>query len=309
MDKLKKMGAAAVQKLSNMLELAAIPLLFEKKRNLTVEKDIKYWQTKHSLCDFYYINDGQKKPVMIYIHGGGFISGTKRLRKYYCYRYAKRGFFVMNTHYDYAPQKQFPFQLHQLFKAVEFLLDNKDRLNIDTDKIALAGESAGAYFCAYLAAIAKNPSLYADLNIDFKYQNDFDVKCLILLNGAFDAQRLAVSKFLNMGLFLHSFFDMPREDLLKEKNKEKTKYFFPLNYINQNFPPCALVKGAHDELGQDTDSFARLLTDMGVPCVSATAKGLVGIHGFCLAVKTKEGKRCLDIVMDFVNKTLNIAKH
>lgn len=303
MNKLRYGYTIAVQKLSNIVETAAIPLLYESKQDLIVDKDIKYSDSKNSVCDYYYLPDKQtKKPLFIYIHGGGFICGTKRLRKYYCYRYAKSGYFVMNTHYDYAPKKQFPFQIHQLYNAIENILDKAEEYNIDTERIVLAGESAGAYFCSYIAAISKNKQLYNEMNICFKYRDTFDVKACVLLNGAVDVERMATSTFLNMGLFLNAFFNMPRKALLKEENKEKLKYFSPMNFIDEKFPPSMVVMGAHDELAQDSYNLIEVFKKFNIKHDQFLAKGLIGIHGFSLACKTKEGGQCLEKTMTFLKE-------
>jgi acetyl esterase/lipase len=292
-----------VQKGSNLLETMAYALIRQKKEDLITEYNVPYGNSRNTVCDYYYLPDTQtKKPVLIYIHGGGWISGTKLLRKPYCFSFAKQGFFVMNTAYDYAPQKKFPTQLQQIFNAIEKLLDNAEKYNIDTSKIVVGGESAGAYFSAFVAAATKRPSLFDEMGISFKYRDIFDIKACILLNGAFDAERLTASRFPNMATFLTSHFDMSRKEIAK--GGEKTKYFSPVAYVDEKFPPTVIGEGKYDGLKKESTAAKQRLAELGIKHTSFMATGLVGIHGFCLAVNTKEGKRCFEHTLEFIKDTL-----
>lgn len=296
--------AMLVQKGSNLLETLVYPFIRQKRENLFIEKNVRYGESMFNVCDYYYPQSTAKKPVLIYIHGGGWISGTKLLRKPYCFAYAKKGFFVMNTAYDYAPQKKFPVQLQQIFTAIEKLLDNAEKYNLDTTKIIVGGESAGAYFSAFVAAATKNPTLFDKLNISFKYRDSFGIKSCILLNGAYDEQRLTKSHFPNMATFLMSYYGMTKKQLFE--GGEKTYYFSPMKFIDSSFPPSVIGEGKYDGLKAESVAMKQKLDEQGVRYASFMAVGLVGIHGFCLAVNTKEGKRCFDATLRFVKEVLEL---
>lgn len=297
--------AMLVQKGSNLLETLVYPIIRQKKENLITEYNVPYGDSKNTVCDYYYLPDTQqKKPVLIYIHGGGWVSGTKLLRKPYCFSFAKEGFFVMNTAYDYAPQKKFPSQLQQIFTAIEKLLDNAEKYNIDTSKIIVGGESAGAYFSAFVAAATKNPTIYDKLNISFKYRDSFDIKSCILLNGAFDAERLSASHFPNMATFLISYYDMTRKQIAE--GGENTKHFSPATFIDSNFPPTVVGEGKYDGLKKESIAAKQTLSEFGIKYTSFMAEGIIGLHGFCLAVNTKEGKRCFEHALAFVKEVLGL---
>ncbi|MDD4315650.1 MAG: alpha/beta hydrolase [Clostridia bacterium] len=304
MNKLRYCYAMLVQKGSNLLETLAYPLLYQKKGDLVTELNVAYGESKNTKCDYYYAPSQEKKPVLIYIHGGGWISGIKLLRKPYCFSYAKEGFFVMNTGYDYAPQKKFPQPLQQIFTAIESLLDNAEKYNLDTSRIVVGGESAGAYYSAFVAAVTKNRDLYDKLGISFKYRDSFDINACILLNGALDHSSMASSRFPNMTTFLNSFFDMTKKELLDPANGEKTLLFSPVNFIDSSFPPTVVGEGRYDGLKRESKAALKKLNELGIKHTSFMAEGIVGIHGFCLASNTKEGKRCFKISLDFVNEVL-----
>lgn len=107
---------------------------------------------------------GQKKPVMIFAFGGGFMGGDKASKDYIPYFefLAKNGYVVISTDYRTALKTQdwsvvrnqlgfFKVLCHAIDTAVEdfydatkFVLDNSSAWNIDPKKITISGSSAGA---------------------------------------------------------------------------------------------------------------------------------------------------------------------
>lgn len=55
---------------------------------------------------------GQKKPLFVYIHGGGWVSGVTDMRNTYIMNWAKKGFFCASVSYTWAPQATYPGQVH-----------------------------------------------------------------------------------------------------------------------------------------------------------------------------------------------------
>lgn len=303
MSFLGRVYAFIVQIGSNFLEFLARAIVWRRKKGIITDMNRRYADGRNTVCDFYYRDSADKKPVLIYIHGGGWVSGTKGLRKFYCYEYVDNGYFVMNINYDYAPKKKFPTQIRQIFKAVEYLYFHADRYNLDMSKIVVAGESAGAYFSSYITAITRKKELYDALGIDFRYKHCFYPAATVLLNGAYDAINLSKIKFLNMGTFLHSFFGVPGRELRKGY-KEEYRYFSPMEFINEDYPPTVVGRGVHDGLDPESALMAEKLKEKKVPYMEFMAKGLSGVHGFCIAAKTKEGRRCLDETLSFLSEVI-----
>jgi len=97
--------------------------------------------------------DGPHAAVLL-SHGGGWrsfspdtIAGTARYL-------AKRGFVVVNIEHRFAPEYQFPAQLHDVQQAMHWIHDNAERLNIDPERIGAFGFSAGAHLLSLMALVA-----------------------------------------------------------------------------------------------------------------------------------------------------------
>ena len=87
---------------------------------------------------------GEVLGTIIYIHGGGFVSGTKDIagENPYFLSWLRAGFQVISIDYALAPDYPYPTALHQISYCVEELLRLKESLGIDERKLIFMGDSA-----------------------------------------------------------------------------------------------------------------------------------------------------------------------
>jgi acetyl esterase/lipase len=103
-----------------------------------------------------YTPSGSKtpKPVVVYIHGGGFFGGTARVIENACKALAgKADAVVVSVDYELAPEHKFPFQLNQCYQTVRWVHAHASELGIDPEKIAVSGDSAGGNLSAACCVI------------------------------------------------------------------------------------------------------------------------------------------------------------
>jgi acetyl esterase/lipase len=96
-------------------------------------------------------------PAMLHIHGGGYVVGTPEIadainRK----RAASLGCVIVSVDYRLAPDTPYPGALDDCYTALEWLYNHAVELNIDTQRIAIGGESAGGGLTAALALLARD---------------------------------------------------------------------------------------------------------------------------------------------------------
>ena len=116
----------------------------------------------YQLLDVYYPeNASGKLPVIVEIHGGGWMYGTKDLNKIYAQYLAARGFVVFNLSYRLVPEGLVPQQLQDISKALVKIKELMSEFPCDTDRILLTGDSAGGQLAVYTAAISLNEKLSA----------------------------------------------------------------------------------------------------------------------------------------------------
>lgn len=86
----------------------------------------------------------EKLPVMIYLHGGGFTAGDMHLYANQMKYIAEQAHAVIIfPEYRLSPECPFPGPIDDCFATIQYVYENADELNIDREKIMVAGDSAG----------------------------------------------------------------------------------------------------------------------------------------------------------------------
>ena len=205
-----------------------------KADNYKVYKNISYGPDKKNTLDLWIADSKSKSPFVIYIHGGGFGSGSKnaaytknnfkRLK-----RLLKNNISFATINYTFKNNDDFLFSsFNDAKRALQFLRFNSEKYNLLKDKVALMGASAGA-----------TSSLWIGLQDDMSDQNSSDpilrestkVSCII---GMAAAHSLNLNRWKNMAnvdlAYLKSIF----EKYLGKMDTEKwMKRSFDENYISE----------------------------------------------------------------------------
>ncbi len=140
----------------------------------------------------------EKRPLIIYVHGGGFSGGQKDEphQVQFAQQMAKRGFAVAAISYRLTMRgqsfgcdqlaknkiKTFKYATEDIWKATNFILDRAQQFGIDKEKIILAGSSAGAE--AVLHAAYWTAKDLRDLKTRIKLPKGFRYGGLISMSGA-----------------------------------------------------------------------------------------------------------------------------
>jgi len=197
---------------------------------------------KH-LLDIYLPADAKRKlPLVIFIHGGGWLSNDK----YADIGYMKKtvaeiisnGFALASIDYRFSTQAVFPAQIQDCNRAVSFLYDNADQYGFDKKRFAVMGFSAGGHL-ASLVGLSTNNEIKdffmpgTSKSFSFKAVVDFYGPAeLILFPGADDENSPE-------GLLIGAA-PLARPDLAKAAS--------PVTYVDKNDPPFLIIHGEKDEL-------------------------------------------------------------
>jgi len=92
-----------------------------------------------------YGKENTSKPVIMYVHGGGWISGAKTDHAYRSKLLAKNGYLVISVDYELSNKEKHLCQTTetQILKAISWVQDNASELNADVDRFYMIGDSAG----------------------------------------------------------------------------------------------------------------------------------------------------------------------
>ena len=216
---------------------------------------------KKHLLDIYVPADAKGKvPLVVLIHGGGWIGNDKYADMGYMPNtiaaILNNGMAVASIDYRFATQAVFPAILQDCNKAVSFLYDNADKYSLDKDQFALMGFSAGGHLASLMGTSQNNkvsnfyfPNTYRPFQykavVDFYGPTD-----LVLLPGNEDEKSPE-------GLLIGAA-PLLRPDLAKAAS--------PITYIDKNDPPFLIYHGEKDNIVSNKQSklFSAWLTYYGV---------------------------------------------
>ncbi|MBK9334231.1 MAG: alpha/beta hydrolase [Ignavibacteria bacterium] len=199
-------------------------------------------------------------PVIVWTHGGGWISGNKEQVSNYCKILAGKGYIVVSVNYSTAPEEKYPTPVRQLMSALDFLKSNAQLYHINISNFILAGDSGGAHISAQAASIIVSPS-YSELMSIKPALSPSQLSGLILYCGPYDIRNVNTEgefgTFLNTVLWSYSGV----EDYMNDKNFESASV---IEYVTKDFPPVFISAGNGDPLESQSKNFAQKLETLGI---------------------------------------------
>ncbi|SMH28380.1 Acetyl esterase/lipase [Rathayibacter oskolensis] len=203
------------------------------------------------------------RATVVWIHGGGWVSGHRRDVEPYLRLLAGAGYTAVGLDYGRGPESVYPTAPRQLLAALEHLRRNAGRLGIARDRIVLAGDSAGAQLASQLATAITNPSYARDAGLTTTLPVDA-VRAVVLHCGVFDLPALATATGV-AGWGLRSAL---RSYTGQRNWPESTAaaQMSTIDHVTPRFPPVFISGGNADALtaGQSRP-FAAHLRSLGVP--------------------------------------------
>ncbi len=159
-----------------------LPLSAPLGADVHVARDLKYGTHERHRLDVFTPASGfePSRPVLIFVHGGGFIAGDKQMPGTPFFdnigQWAVRnGCNAVTITYRLAPQSQWPSGIEDLHQVVRFIQEKGSKHGIGAGKLFLMGQSAGA---AHAASYVSHANVYAP--------HAHGLRGLILLSGVYD---------------------------------------------------------------------------------------------------------------------------
>ena len=254
-------------------------------------RDNKYGaDQKFNSMDICYPKDKEDKklPLILNVHGGAYVYGSKEVYQFYCADIARRGFMMVNYNYRLAPEYKFPAPLEDLSKVIEWLEEKKDRYPMDLNNVFLIGDSAGAQLATQYAAIYTNEE-YRKL---FRFRKpEVTIRALSLGCGEFDLERMLEGKWTGA---IKEYFG-PNPMVFGEKLKV-------MDYIDENYLPCYIFSAEGDFLRDNVEPMVKYLEAHKVECESKIYGDENTHHVFHVDVKSSLAGRANDDQCNFLKK-------
>jgi acetyl esterase len=200
-------------------------------------------------------------PVIVWIHGGAFVGGTKDEYGGYFRLLASQGFVVVAPRYSLAPESTYPVPTRQLMAALRWVGANSGRFHMDPNRIVLAGDSAGAQLAAQLAALITNPAYVDALGIA-PSMAPARLRGVALCCGIFDVTRLKDdSPYRPLFAAIGWAYSGTRDYRTNARFVDTVSVF---SYVTREFPPTFITAGNNDPLERQSQDFAVALIEADV---------------------------------------------
>jgi acetyl esterase/lipase len=197
-------------------------------------------RSRRNLLDIFAPREpGTKRPVLLQIHGGGWVIGDKEQQGLPLMNYlAARGWVCVAPNYPLAPKSAWPDQLVACKQALAWIKANIEEYGGDPDFVAVTGGSAGGHLAAMVGLTACDP----------RYQPGFEdadttVQACVPFYGAYDLANVLGIKAAERE---YRYFLAPT--LFRSRDREVARSASPLTLCHPDAPPCFVIHGAHDSL-------------------------------------------------------------
>ncbi len=278
-----------------------------KYKHITYEADVfaSDVDKKYVAFDVAYDKARMQKaplPIIVNIHGGGFVKGDKKHRHSLSKMYADLGYFVVNINHRLCPKHPFPTAIQDIFVQLKAIEDLQDKYNIDINKVVLTGDSAGAYYSTLAYACAKDKELSKSFEL---VENNLNMVGLMSFSGIYDCETAFTKKFKFIVPKLIS--DIIGTKVKKDFNEFKEyKHYYnmsPINHVNSNWDKVLVSYAKHDLfLAGQGEQFIAKLDELGLPYEEDNSVELTSNHCYHLLFYKKASKRCMQKVKEYLEE-------
>ncbi len=224
------------------------------------KEDIVYKKTPTSKLklDVYTPKTNNRKetfPAVLLIHGGGWLVGSKENERVMAQHLALNGYVGIPVAYRLGFEAQYPAAVNDLKDAVVWARKHAKKYNINPDKIAVLGASAGAQLAA-LIGVTPNSALYEpDPKISDEVQAIVNVDGVVSFIHPEAAAESKPGKKSMAGIWLNGE---------KAENFEIWKEASPLEYVDSNTPPTLFINSSHARFHAGRDDMISILNQHGI---------------------------------------------
>ena len=225
-----------------------------------------------------YIPDGAEPfPAVIWVHGGGFVSGDKKpAPKGLLEPLEARGYAWFSVNYRLSPKYTFPAQTDDVESAVAYVKAHARELKVDRNKLVLMGASAGGHLVSFVGARHARGNGVAAV-VSFFGEHDLADRvhprgaCMMDGKVVESPGRMCLSP--GLGKFLGITAQSPNAEAVLHKAS-------PATYVKKGMPPYLLIHGTKDFAVpfEQSEQMVEAMSRVGAKCDLIRVEG--GGHGF-----------------------------
>ena len=281
------------QKIRDFYDTTAGLLQKRPPRMKTVDHQIDLGDDQMRIREYIPENFKENDHSMLYFHGGGFSIGSIKTHDPVCKFLSEMlGWKIFSVEYRLAPEHRFPVPLEDCDKSMDWLIENADQFEIDINKIAVGGDSAGG-------------NLAACLCIKRIEEGKIQPERQILFYPAVDTG----GDYESIKTFTDGYFLLTKELLewfgnnYLDESDHTNIYAAPINYDKLDMvPPALIITAGFDPLRDEGKAYAEMLQKNGVKVDYKEYPSL--IHGFLNFTIAPECMRAMEEISEKI-KSIN----
>jgi acetyl esterase/lipase len=184
---------------------------------------------------------GDRRPVLLQVHGGGWIIGDKREQaKPLMTRLASRGWVCVTINYRLSPKATMPDHIVDVKRAIAWIRAHIDEYGGDPNFLCITGGSAGGHLCSLAALTANDPRFQPGFE-----EVDTTIDACVPFYGVFDFVDRADDRPLGK---MSDFIGPLVFKCTPEENPELWDSVSPITRVHGEAPPFFVIQGSHDSL-------------------------------------------------------------
>jgi acetyl esterase/lipase len=175
-------------------------------------------------------------PTLVYIHGGGWIFGTKETSVLQFLPFLEKGWRVVNVEYRMASNSLAPAAVEDTRCALRWVFRNAKQWNFDTSKIVLTGHSAGGHLSLITGMLPKGTTL------DNRCYGDEDLRVAAIINwfGITDVNDIIQGPNLKNYAMMWIGSEPNAAEIARSVS--------PITYVRSGLPPILTIHGDKDDV-------------------------------------------------------------
>jgi acetyl esterase/lipase len=227
-----------------------------------VRRDERYGVGEDAVVDLYRPEGvGAGLPLVVWIHGGGWLGGSKEELAGFFELIAARGYAVAAPRYSLAPEHPYPTALRQVMEAVAYLSAHAERLGVDSSRMVIGGDSAGAQLAAQAAALVTTPGYAEAVDVAAPIPSE-RLRGVVLACGAYDLSQLPRRRGLTRSIAAAVLWAYSGH---RSFQRDATFALASVaDHLTPEFPPALITVGNADPLRAHSLLLAERLRDLGV---------------------------------------------
>jgi acetyl esterase/lipase len=238
--------------LMTMATAAGALFAAEPKQLAPTHAEVSYGPHAMNVLDFWKADADGPRPLLVYIHGGGWTGGDKKQNVARIRPFLEKGISYAAINYRLTGQAPLPAPVHDAARAIQFIRSKAGEWNIDKSRIALTGGSAGACTSMW---ILLHDDLADPKAEDPVLRESTRVTAAAVAGGQTSIDPKVIEGWLGPNVLKHRMICMAVgeqtiEAALKNYEKHRALYveFSPYNHLDGNDPPLFMSYGSNMKL-------------------------------------------------------------